>query len=152
MMDIHKILRTLPHRFPMLLVDRVLEMDPGKRIVALKNVTMNEPFFTGHFPEFPVMPGVLIIEAMAQAAAILAFTMKGVEAGPDALFYFAGIDGARFKRRVQPGDQLRLEVDFLREMRGIGKFKGRALVDGKLAAEAEMMCAYQQTGRAASIG
>jgi 3-hydroxyacyl-[acyl-carrier-protein] dehydratase len=150
-MDIHKILRTLPHRFPFILVDRVLELDQGKRIVAIKNVTINEPFFPGHFPEFPVMPGVLIIEAMAQAAAILAFTMKGVEAGPDSLFYFAGIDGARFKRRVEPGDQLRMEVEFLREMRGVGKFHGRATVDGQLAAETEMMCAYRQTGRGAAI-
>jgi 3-hydroxyacyl-[acyl-carrier-protein] dehydratase len=151
MMDIHKILRTLPHRFPFILVDRVLEMEHGKRIVAIKNVTINEPFFPGHFPEFPVMPGVLIVEAMAQAAAILAFSMKGIKTGPDSLFYFAGIDEARFKRRVEPGDQLRLEVDFLREMRGIGKFHGRALVEGQMAAEADMICAYRQTGRSAAI-
>jgi 3-hydroxyacyl-[acyl-carrier-protein] dehydratase len=151
MMDIHKILRTLPHRFPFILVDRVLEIEDGKRIVAIKNVTINEPFFPGHFPDFPVMPGVLIIEAMAQAGAILTFTMPDMQAGPDSLFYFAGIDRARFKRRVQPGDQLRLEVEFMRSMRGIAKFQGRALVEGQLAAEAEMMCAFQKTGRAASI-
>jgi 3-hydroxyacyl-[acyl-carrier-protein] dehydratase len=146
-MNIHEILRQLPHRHPIILVDRVLEMEPGKRIVAIKNVTINEPVFTGHFPDYPVMPGVLIIEAMAQAAAILAFASLNRKAGPDSLFYFAGIDGARFKRPVEPGDQLRLEVEFLRELRGVGKFSGRALVDGQIAAEAEMLCANRRIER-----
>ncbi len=148
-MDIHEILRHLPHRYPIILVDRVLELERGKRIVALKNVTMNEPVFTGHFPGYPVMPGVLIIESMAQAAAILAFMSMDRKADPDSVFYFAGIDDARFKRPVGPGDQLRLEIDFLREMRGVGKFSGRALVDGQVAAEAQMLCAYRKIERPA---
>jgi 3-hydroxyacyl-[acyl-carrier-protein] dehydratase len=146
-MDIHEILRHLPHRYPIILVDRVLELEAGKRIVALKNVTINEPVFTGHFPHYPVMPGVLIIEAMAQAAAILSFVTFDKRADPDGLYYFAGIDGARFKRPVEPGDQLRLEVALVREMRGVGKFSGRALVDGQVAAEADMLCAYRKIDR-----
>ena len=147
-MDIHEILRHLPHRYPLILVDRVLELEAGKRIVALKNVTINEPYFTGHFPHYPVMPGVLIIEAMAQAAAILSFITFDKRADADSLYYFAGIDGARFKRPVEPGDQLRLEVELVREMRGVGKFSGRALVDGQVAAEAGMLCAYRKMDRA----
>ncbi len=139
-MDIHAILENLPHRFPFLLVDRVLELEPGKNIVALKNVTINEPFFPGHYPHHPVMPGVLIIEAMAQVAALLSF--KSMESKPDekSVYYFAGIDGARFKRPVSPGDQLIFRVELVRNMRGVYKFKGTAEVDGQLAAEAELMC------------
>jgi 3-hydroxyacyl-[acyl-carrier-protein] dehydratase len=147
-MDIHEILRLLPHRYPIILVDRVLELEPGRRIVAVKNVTINEPVFVGHFPHYPVMPGVLIIEAMAQAAAILSFATFDKKSDPDSLYYFAGIDGARFKRPVEPGDQLRLEVELLRELRGVAKFGGRALVEGEVAAEAELMCAYRKIGRA----
>ncbi len=140
-MDIQKILQTLPHRYPFVMVDRVLEIEPGVRIVALKNVTINEHYFAGHFPGTPVMPGVLIIEALAQAAAILTHRTLNLQEGDGTLFYFAGIDAARFKRPVTPGDQLRIEVEMVRVMRGIGKFKGRALVDGALVAEAELMCA-----------
>ena len=143
MMDAMEILRHLPHRYPMLLVDRVLEVEKRKRIVALKNVTMNEHFFVGHFPYYPVMPGVLIIEALAQAAAVLTFIT--IERLPDenSLSYFAGIDKARFKRPVMPGDQLRLEAELTRELRGVGKYSVRALVDGNIVAEAELMCAYR---------
>jgi len=148
-MDIHEILRHLPHRYPIILVDRVLELEAGKKIVAIKNVTINEPVFMGHFPHYPVMPGVLIIEAMAQAAAILSFITFDKKSDPDSLYYFAGIDGARFKRPVEPGDQVRLEVELLREMRGVAKFSGRALVDGQVAAEADLMCAYRKIGRSA---
>ena len=144
MMDIHEILRYLPHRYPIILVDRVLEMEPGKRIVALKNVTINEPVFMGHFPHYPVMPGVLIVEALAQAAAILSFVSLGKKADPNSVYYFAGIDNARFKRPVGPGDQLRLEAELQREKRGIGQFTARALVDGQIAAEADLLCAYRQ--------
>lgn len=143
-MNIHEILRKIPHRYPIILIDRVLEMDPGKRIVALKNVSINEPVFLGHFPHYPVMPGVLVIEAMAQAAAVLSYSRLGDQVDPNALYYFAGIDGARFKRPVEPGDQLRMEVELLREKNGIGKFHGRALVDGQLVCEAEMLCAYRR--------
>lgn len=142
-MNIQQILQTLPHRYPFVMVDRVLEITPGERIVALKNVTINEPYFVGHFPRLPVMPGVLIIEALAQAAAILTYQTLKLQQGDGTLFYFAGIDGARFKRPVTPGDQLRLEAELIRVMRGIGKFKTRALVDGVLVAEAELMCAYR---------
>ncbi len=143
-MDIHEILHHLPHRYPIILVDRVLEIEPGKRIVALKNVTINEPVFMGHFPHYPVMPGVLIIEALAQAAAILSFVTFDKRADKNSVYYFAGIDNARFKRPVGPGDQVRLEVELLREMRGIGKFGARALVEGQVVAEAELLCAYRQ--------
>jgi 3-hydroxyacyl-[acyl-carrier-protein] dehydratase len=151
-MDIHEILRLLPHRYPIVLVDRVLELEPGKRIAALKNVSVNEPVFMGHFPHYPVMPGVLIIEALAQAAAILSFVTFDKRADKDSVYYFAGIDNARFKRPVGPGDQLRLEVELLREMRGIGKFNARALVDGQVAAEAELLCAYRQIPPTAAGG
>ncbi len=139
-MDIHAILESLPHRYPFLLVDRVLSIEPGKSIVALKNVTINEPFFPGHYPHHPVMPGVLIIEAMAQVAALLSF--QSMEKKPDekTVYYFAGIDGARFKRPVMPGDQLIIKVELTRSMRGVYKFKAQAEVDGQLAAEAELMC------------
>ena len=139
-MDIHAILERLPHRYPMLMVDRVLECVAGERIVALKNVSMNEPYFPGHYPHHPVMPGVLIVEALAQAAAILSFNTMGSKNDDKSVYYFVGIDGARFKRPVTPGDQLRLEVSVLMTKRGIWKYAGRALVDGQLAAEAELMC------------
>jgi 3-hydroxyacyl-[acyl-carrier-protein] dehydratase len=140
MMDIHQILKQLPHRYPFLLVDRVLELDKGKRIKALKNVTMNEPFFTGHFPHRPVMPGVLMLEAMAQAAALLAFDMQGITPDEKTVYYFAGIDGARFKRPVEPGDQLIMDVTLERLKAGVFKFKGVARVDDNMACEAELMC------------
>ena len=140
MMDIHQILKQLPHRYPILLVDRVLEIDKGKRIKALKNVSINEPYFVGHFPHRPVMPGVLMLEAMAQAAALLAFDSLGTVPDEKTLFYFAGIDGARFKRPVEPGDQLILEVSLSRMKAGIFKFAAQAHVDGVLACEAELMC------------
>lgn len=140
MMDIHQILKQLPHRYPFLLVDRVLELEPGKRIVALKNVSMNEPFFTGHFPHRPVMPGVLMLEALAQAAALLAFDTLGVTPDDKTVYYFAGIDGARFKRPVEPGDQLMLHVQLDRMKSGIFKFKSRAMVGEELAVEADLIC------------
>ena len=140
MMDIHEILNKLPHRYPFLLVDRVLELEKGKRILALKNVTINEPFFGGHFPHRPVMPGVLMLEAMAQVAALLAFDTLGVVPDDKTVYYFAGIDGARFKRPVEPGDQLLMEVSLDRMKSGIFKFKGTATVEGKTACEAELMC------------
>jgi 3-hydroxyacyl-[acyl-carrier-protein] dehydratase len=143
-MDIHAILKKLPHRYPILLVDRVLELDKGKRIKALKNVTINEPFFEGHFPHHPVMPGVLMLEALAQAAAILSFDSLDVEADEKTVYYFAGIDGARFKRPVEPGDQLILDVTLDRAKSGIYKFKARATVDGVLAVEAELMCTMRK--------
>ena len=148
-MDIHEILRKLPHRYPIILVDRVLEVVPGERIVALKNVTMNEPYFMGHFPGHPVMPGVLIIESLAQACALLTYVTLQPKDGDGTLFYFAGIDAARFKRPVMPGDQLRLEAEMGRVKRGVGKFTGRAIVDGNIVAEAEMMCAMRNTSEAA---
>ena len=140
-MDIHEILEHLPHRYPFLLVDRVLECVPGKTIHAFKNVTINEPFFIGHFPHHPVMPGVLIMEALAQAAGILSFKTMGSKPDPNSVFYFVGIDGARFKKPVTAGDQLHLHVEILRQIRGIWKFKAQACVEGDLVAEAELMCA-----------
>ena len=139
-MDIHKILKKLPHRYPILLVDRVIEFERNVRIKALKNVTINEPFFVGHFPHRPVMPGVLMLEAMAQAAALLAFDTLGVVPDDKTVYYFAGIDGARFKRPVEPGDQLIMDVSLDRMKSGIFKFKGTARVDGNVACEAELMC------------
>ena len=139
-MDIQEILAHLPHRYPMLLVDRVLECEPGKRILAIKNVTINEPFFSGHFPHHPVMPGVLIVEAMAQAAAILSFRTLGTKPDEKSVYYFVGIDEARFKRPVSPGDQLVLEVALERTVRGIWKFDAKARVGEALAAEAKIMC------------
>jgi 3-hydroxyacyl-[acyl-carrier-protein] dehydratase len=140
MMDIHQILKQLPHRYPILLVDRVLELEKGKRIKALKNVSINEPFFNGHFPHRPVMPGVLMLEALAQAAALLAFDTLGVTPDDKTVYYFAGIDGARFKRPVEPGDQLMLHVELARMKSGIFKFKARATVADELAVEAELIC------------
>lgn len=140
-MDIHEILEHLPHRYPFLLVDRVVEVEPGKSIHAYKNITMNEPYFVGHFPHHPVMPGVLIMEALAQAAGILSF--KTMDSKPDAnsVFYFVGIDECRFKKPVMPGDQLHLHVEIMRQMRGIWKYKAEARVDGQVVAEATLMCA-----------
>ncbi len=144
MLDIHHILRKLPHRYPFILVDRVLELENGVRIKALKNVTINEPFFQGHFPARPVMPGVLMLEALAQAAAILSFESAGTEPGEDTVVYFAGIDEARFKRPVEPGDQLILEAAIERQKAGIYRYKARATVDGQLAAEAVLMCTMRK--------
>ncbi len=142
-MDIREVLSHLPHRYPFLLVDRVLEFEPDKRIVALKNVTINEPFFPGHFPGHPIMPGVMIIEAMAQCAAILAFKSAN-EPGADRVVYFLGIDNARFKSPVTPGDQLTMEIRLERLIRGIYKFSANAKVGERLAAEAIMMCTVRQ--------
>ena len=139
-MDIHQILKKLPHRYPFLLVDRVLAVNAGKSIKALKNVTINEPYFVGHFPHRPVMPGVLMLEAMAQTAGLLAFADKSAGSDPNSVIYFAGIDGARFKRPVEPGDQLIMDVEILRHKAGIYKFKGTARVGGEVACEAELMC------------
>jgi len=138
--DIHQILKLLPHRYPILLVDRVLSMDKGKSIRALKNVTINEPFFTGHFPHRPVMPGVLMLEAMAQTAALLSFATEGVTPDDKTVYYFAGIDAARFKRPVEPGDQLVMDVSLERARAGIYKFKAVARVGEDIACEAELMC------------
>jgi 3-hydroxyacyl-[acyl-carrier-protein] dehydratase len=146
MLDIQHILRKLPHRYPFILVDRVLEIEHHVRIKALKNVTINEPFFQGHFPARPVMPGVLMLEALAQAAALLSFESMGTEPGDDTVVYFAGIDEARFKRPVGPGDQLILEASIERQKAGIYRYKARATVDGHLAAEALLMCTMRKVG------
>jgi len=143
-MDIHEILTRLPHRYPILLVDRVVELVKGERIRAIKNVSINEPFFLGHFPHRPVMPGVLILEALAQAATLLAIESVGITLDEKSVVYFAGIDGARFKRPVEPGDQLVLEVTLGRAKAGIYKFSARALVGEQLAAEAELMCTMRR--------
>ena len=139
-MNIHEILDHLPHRYPFVLIDRVISMEIGKEIIALKNVTINEPFFPGHFPHHPVMPGVLIVEAMAQAAAILSFKTMGAKPTDDSVYYFAGIDSARFKKPVSPGDQVILKVKIDRILKGIWKYTGVATVDGVVVAEASMMC------------
>lgn len=139
-MQINEILKHLPHRYPFLLIDRVLSIDEGKSIVALKNVSINEQFFSGHFPHHPVMPGVLVVEAMAQAAAILTFRTRHHLPDDKSIYYFVGIDRARFKRPVVPGDQLELHVSILRDTSRLWKFKGEARVAGNLAAEAELLC------------
>ena len=144
MLDIQHILRKLPHRYPFLLVDRVLELEKGVRIKALKNVTINEPFFAGHFPARPVMPGVLMLEALAQAAALLSFESLDEDPGEDVVVYFAGIDNARFKRPVGPGDQLILEASIDRQKSGIYRYKTRATVDGNIAVEADLMCTMRK--------
>ena len=141
--DINQIMKLLPHRYPFLLVDRVLEFTPRQSITAIKNDTINAPFFQGHFPDFPVMPGVLIIEALAQTAALLTFTEEKAD---DAVYYFAGIDGARFKKPVLPGDQLVMVATYQREKAGIYKFHVKATVDGELAAEADITCAVRKKG------
>lgn len=143
-MDIHRILEKLPHRYPFLLVDRVLELEKDQRIVALKNVTINEPFFMGHFPRRPVMPGVLIVEAMAQAAALLSFASLPATEGKHVVYYLAGVDGARFKRPVEPGDALMLHVQIERAKAGIFKFNARAMVGEELASEASLMCTMRE--------
>ncbi len=139
-MDINKILSLLPHRYPFLLIDRVLEFEPHKRLVAIKNVTYNEHFFNGHFPVKPVMPGVLIIEAMAQATGLLAMESNPETVNRNTIYLFVGIDNARFKRPVEPGDQIRIEAQLNRLKRGIGIFTCSAEVDGKIVATAEIMC------------
>lgn len=143
-MDIHQILKKLPHRYPILLVDRVVELDKGKRIRAIKNVSMNEPHFTGHFPHRPVMPGVLILEAMAQTATLLAIESMDIVLDDKSVVYFAGIDGARFKRPVEPGDQLMMEVTLDRAKAGIYKFSAKAFVGEELACEAELLCTMRR--------
>ncbi len=139
-MDINEIKNLLPHRYPFLLVDRVLEFNAGESLVGIKNVSVNEPFFQGHFPEKPVMPGVLILEALAQATGLLAFSTENKGAQRETLYYLVGIDNARFKQPVVPGDQLRLEVTVTKQKRGIWVFDTRATVDGKVAATAVIMC------------
>jgi 3-hydroxyacyl-[acyl-carrier-protein] dehydratase len=140
-MDIHEILKYLPHRHPFLLIDRVIEMVEGESLVAIKNVTMNEQFFMGHFPNRPVMPGVLIVEALAQAAGVLAYKSTNTSPSDGVLYLFAGIDNARFRRVVEPGDQLRLEVKVLRARKDIWRLEGTAHVDGELACSAELLSA-----------
>ncbi|MCI1191977.1 3-hydroxyacyl-ACP dehydratase FabZ [Calidifontimicrobium sp. SYSU G02091] len=145
MMDIHEILKRLPHRYPFVMVDRVLEVEHGKRLLALKNVSINEPYFVGHFPSRPVMPGVLMLEALAQASALLSFDSAGIVVDEKTLFYFAGIDGARFKRVVEPGDQLLLDVTLLRARQGIFKYAAQARVGDEVAVEAELMCTVRRS-------
>jgi 3-hydroxyacyl-[acyl-carrier-protein] dehydratase len=142
-MDILEIMRYLPHRYPFLLVDRIVELVENKSIRGIKNVTMNEPCFQGHFPGYPVMPAVLVIEALAQIASILAWKMSGRDPGDGALIFFAGIDDARFRRQVRPGDQLVLEADCQKLVRGVGKFSVRAKVDGEIVAEADLLAAMR---------
>jgi 3-hydroxyacyl-[acyl-carrier-protein] dehydratase len=140
-LNINRILKLLPHRYPILLVDRVIELDPRVRIKALKNVSINEPFFQGHFPEYPVMPGVLILEALAQASALLAFSEEKDE---DSLYFFAGIDNARFKKPVIPGDQLILNAEVERYKSGIWKFKAFAMVGEDIVCQADLLCALRK--------
>ena len=143
-MDIHEILKRLPHRYPFLLVDRVLELDKGKRIKALKNVTMNEPFFAGHFPNRPVMPGVMMLEALAQASAILAFDNVDVRPDDNTVFYFVGIDNARFKKPVEPGDQLVMHATLERSKAGVVKFAAHATVNDTIVVSADLMCTMRR--------
>ena len=151
-MDILEIMRYLPHRYPFLLVDRITELVENKTIRGIKNVTMNEPFFQGHFPGYPVMPAVLVIEALAQIASILAWKISGRDPGDGTLIFFAGIDGARFRRQVRPGDQLVLEADVKKLVRGVGKFSVRAKVDGEIVAEAELMAAMRMPDKGTNGG
>ena len=146
-MDINEVLARLPQRYPILMIDRVKECEPGRRIVALKNVSANEPYFQGHFPGRPIMPGVLILEAMAQAAGLLAFAARDAQAADETIYYYVGIDNARFKKPVVPGDQLELEVSVERIMRGIGKFACVARVGGQVVAEATILCTVRSPGR-----
>ncbi|WP_411358559.1 3-hydroxyacyl-ACP dehydratase FabZ [Pseudidiomarina salilacus] len=143
--DIHEIMRLLPHRYPFLLVDKVVSCDAQTQIHAVKNVSVNENIFTGHFPDNPIFPGVLILEALAQAAGLLGFKITESKPGVNDLYLFAGVDNARFKRQVLPGDQLNLHVTFEKERRGIWVFKGRAEVDGELACSADIICARRET-------
>jgi len=141
--DIHQIRKILPHRYPFLLLDRVVDYEVDKSLTALKNVTINEPCFQGHFPHRPVFPGVLILEAIAQAAAVMASLSLGKEAGTDTVYLFAGIDKARFKRPVEPGDQLVIDVHMIKKVRGVWRCGGEAKVDGKLACSMELLFTYQ---------
>lgn len=143
-LDIHEVMKHLPHRYPFLLIDRVLDFVPNESLIALKNVTINEPFFQGHFPHYPVMPGVLVVEAMAQACAILSFKTLGKLPGDQGVYLFVGIDKARFKRPVGPGDQLRISVSLTRKMQGIWRFNARATVDDAVCSTAELMCTYKE--------
>ena len=146
-MDIYELLKYLPQRYPLLMIDRVRECEPGKRIVAIKNVSANEPHFQGHFPGRPIMPGVLILEAMAQAAGVLVFSAEGASQQSErSVYYYVGIDNARFKKPVVPGDQLELEVKIERALRGIGKFACVARVDGTVVAEATILCSVRPVG------
>jgi 3-hydroxyacyl-[acyl-carrier-protein] dehydratase len=147
-LDIHQIKQYLPHRYPLLLVDRVLTWESGKTITAIKNVTVNEEFFNGHFPHKPVMPGVLMVEALAQTAAILSFLTMNVKPDENSVVYFVGIDNARFKRPVEPGDQLKMDVEIVRVSRGIWKYKAVGSVDGKVALEADLMCTIRSANDA----
>src|SRR5687768_1344025 len=147
--DIYQILKVLPQRYPLLMIDRVKELEPGKRIVALKNVSANEPHFQGHFPGRPIMPGVLILEAMAQAAGVMVFSAQGTtQQSERSVYYYVGIDNARFKKPVVPGDQLEIEVVIERALRGIGKFGCVARVDGKVVAEATILCSVRPVDHA----
>ena len=139
-MDVRQIMEFLPHRYPFLLVDRVIEIDGAERLVGIKNVSINEHFFSGHFPVKPVMPGVLIVEALAQSTGLLAMMAQPEELRKSLIYYLVGIDKVRFKRVVEPGDQLRLEVEFVKQKRSIWVFDTRATVDGQLAASAQIMC------------
>jgi 3-hydroxyacyl-[acyl-carrier-protein] dehydratase len=152
MMQIQEILDLLPHRYPFLLVDRVISLTPGERIHAQKNVSINEEFFNGHFPHFPVMPGVLIIEALAQAAGILSFKTMEMKPHDKSVIFFVGIDNARFKRPVVPGDVLALHVSIERNVRGIWKYKAQAMVDEALVAEADLMCALRDVPQSGVAG
>ena len=143
-MEIAEVLQYLPHRYPFLLIDRVLAIEPGLSLTGLKNVSFNEPFFQGHFPQRPIMPGVLILEALAQATGILAFKTEDERPDSKSMYYLVGIDKARFKRPVEPGDQLLLEVTLKRIRRGVGMFTGEATVDGKMVAATELMCAKRE--------
>lgn len=141
LMDVNQIKERLPQRFPFLMIDRVVELELGKRIVAIKNLSANEAFFEGHFPNKPVMPGVLMIEALAQAAGVLGFMTMDKKPLDGSIYLFAGVDNVRFKRQVVPGDQLRLEVEYITQKRGIWKFEGVATVDGEMACKAGILCA-----------
>jgi len=143
-LDIHEVLNYLPHRYPFLLIDRVLAFTKDESLTAIKNVTINEPFFQGHFPNRPVMPGVLMIEAMAQACAILSFKSMDTLPSKNSIFYFVGIDKARFKRPVEPGDQLVINVSTKRQMKGIWQFETNARVGDELCCTAELMCTYKE--------
>ncbi len=150
-LDINQIKEYLPHRYPMLLVDRVLEWESGKSITAIKNVTANEEFFNGHFPHKPVMPGVLMIEALAQTAALLSFLTEGRKPDANMVVYFLGIDNARFKRTVEPGDQLRMVVELKECRRGIWKYKAVGSVDGQVAVEGDLMCTMRSVNYASQV-
>jgi 3-hydroxyacyl-[acyl-carrier-protein] dehydratase len=145
-MDVNEVLEYLPQRYPMMMIDRVTHFEARKRIVAIKNVSANEPHFPGHFPHRPIMPGVLILEAMAQAAGVLVFRSEGVKPDKDSVYYYVGIDNARFKKPVVPGDQLELEVLFERQLRTIYKFNCKGRVAGEIVAEATILCAVQAIG------